>query len=145
MCALLTLPRTVTIDKAGKVVYGNVYTQLLEYIISADLVFYALMVAALIVLRGQAPNVHRSYRTCGYPIVPCIYIILSTLIILDLAILAPTTSGIGYLLVLTGIPVYLIWRRSAEPRHALEASAEEDDEAIDEHRVGANFAAAGRG
>lgn len=110
--ALLTLPRTVTTNpQTGAVNYGNVYTQLLEYIISADLVFYALMVGAVIVMRKKAPQVERPYRTFGYPLVPLIYITLAVLIVLDLAWLAPSTSGIGYLLVLTGIPVYFIWRR----------------------------------
>lgn len=110
--AFLTLPRKVTTDPAtGAVTYGNVYTQLLEYIISADLVFYALMVAAVIVMRRKAPQIERPYRTIGYPVVPMIYIVLAVLIVLDLAWLAPATSGIGYLLVLSGIPVYLIWRR----------------------------------
>ena len=110
--ALLTLPRTVTTNPStGAVTYGNVYTQLLEYIISADLIFYALMVGAVIVMRRKAPQIERPYRTIGYPIVPLIYIILAVLIVLDLAYLAPSTSGIGYLLVLTGIPVYFVWRK----------------------------------
>jgi APA family basic amino acid/polyamine antiporter len=111
---LLTLPRTVTTDpKTGAAVYGNVYTQLLEYIISADLIFYALMVGAVILMRRKAPELARPYRTFGYPLVPLIYILLALLVVVDLAYLAPRTSGIGYLLVLTGIPAYLIWRRSA--------------------------------
>src|SRR5256714_13920015 len=51
--ALLTLPRTFTADAAGKVTYGNVYTQLLEYIIPADLVFYTLMVGAVVLMRRK--------------------------------------------------------------------------------------------
>jgi len=110
--AFLTLPRTVTTHpQTGAVTYGNVYTQLLEYIISADLIFYALMVGAVIVMRRKAPEVERPYRTIGYPVVPLIYIVLAVLIVLDLAYLAPSTSGIGYLLVFTGIPVYFLWRR----------------------------------
>jgi APA family basic amino acid/polyamine antiporter len=110
--ALLTLPRTVTTDSAtGAVSYGNVYTQLLEYIISADLVFYVLLVVAVIVLRRKNRAADRPYRTWGYPIVPIISVFLAAFLIVDLAYLAPTTSGIGYLLVLTGIPVYFIWRR----------------------------------
>ncbi len=109
--AFLTLPRTViTNPQTGAVTYGNVYTQLLEYIISADLIFYALMVGAVIVMRRKAPEVERPYRTWGYPLVPLVYIGLAVLIVLDLAFLAPSTSGIGYLLVLTGIPVYFVWR-----------------------------------
>jgi APA family basic amino acid/polyamine antiporter len=112
--SFLTLPRTITTDAAsGAVTYGNVYTQLLEYIVSVDLVFYGLMVAAVIVLRRKMPNAPRPYRTWGYPIAPLIYIVLAALLILDIGYLAPSTSGIGYLLVLTGIPVYLGWRRRA--------------------------------
>jgi APA family basic amino acid/polyamine antiporter len=111
--AALTLPRTVTVDsQTGAVIYGNVYTQLLEYIIPADLVLYALMVGAVIVMRHKAPAIERPYRTWGYPVVPAIYITLATLLVLDLAYLAPSTSGTGYLLVLTGIPFYLAWRRA---------------------------------
>jgi len=111
--AFLVLPRTVTINQqTGAYTYGNVYTQLLEYIVSADLIFYALMVGAVIVMRKKAPDLERPYRTFGYPIIPLIYIAIAGLFILDLAYLAPSTSGIGYLLVFTGIPVYLIWRRS---------------------------------
>ncbi len=110
--AFLTLPRTVTTNpQTGAVTYGNVYTQLLEYIISADLIFYALMVGAVIIMRRKSPQIERPYRTFGYPFVPLIYIALAVLIVLDLAWLAPSTSGIGYLLVLTGIPVYFFWRR----------------------------------
>ncbi|MGI8820488.1 MAG: APC family permease [Chthoniobacterales bacterium] len=112
--ALLTLPRTVTVDRAtGAATYGNVYTQLLEYIVSADLVFYGLMVAAVIVLRRKVSGAPRPYRTWGYPLVPLIYLAIAGLLILDLAYLAPSTSGIGYLLVLTGVPVYLAWRKRA--------------------------------
>jgi basic amino acid/polyamine antiporter, APA family len=110
--AFLTLPRTVTRNpETGAITYGNVYTQLLEYIVSADLIFYALMVGAVIVMRRKAPQVERPYRTPGYPIVPLIYIAIAILIVIDLAWLVPSTSGIGYLIVLTGIPVYFVWRR----------------------------------
>jgi len=110
--AFLVLPRTVTINQqSGAYSYGNVYTQLLEYIVSADLIFYALMVGAVMVMRKKAPEIERPYRTFGYPVVPLIYIVLAGLFIVDLAYLAPSTSGIGYLLVFTGIPVYLLWRK----------------------------------
>jgi APA family basic amino acid/polyamine antiporter len=117
--SLLVLPRTVTLTAvsatgASVVTYGNVYTQLLEYIVSADLIFYALMVAAVIVLRRKNREAERPYRTLGYPLVPVIYVALALLVVIDLAYLAPATSGIGYLLVLTGIPVYFLWKRKDE-------------------------------
>ena len=110
--AFLTLPRTVITNPAnGEVSYGNVYTQLLEYIVSADLVFYVLLVVAVIMLRKKRAAAERPYLTWGYPFVPIISVILAAFLIIDLAYLAPTTSGIGYLLVLTGIPVFFVWRR----------------------------------
>src|SRR5215213_7414707 len=110
--SLLVLPRTVTVNRqTGGFTFGNVYTQLLEYIVSADLVFYVLMVGAVMVMRRKAPEIERPYRTFGYPIVPLIYIVIAGLFIIDLAILAPSTSGIGYLLVATGITIYFIWSR----------------------------------
>jgi APA family basic amino acid/polyamine antiporter len=113
---LLTLPRTVTMDPAtGAVRYGNVYTQLLEYIISADLVFYGLLAGAVVVLRLKAPLADRPYRVIGYPFTPALYIGLAAVLALDLAYLAPTTSGMGYLLALSGLPIYLLWRRHAKP------------------------------
>ena len=119
--SLLTLPRTVTTNpQTGAVAYGNVYTQLLEYIVSADLVFYALMVGAVIVMRRKAPDFVRPYRTFGYPFTPLVYITIAVFLVVDLAYLVPDTSGIGYLLVLTGFPVYLIWRRGAVRDGALE-------------------------
>src|SRR5262249_23229976 len=115
--ALLVLPRTVTTNAATQqVTYGNVYNPLLEYIVSADLVFYLLMVVAVIILRHKKPNAERPYRTWGYPIVPIISIVLSALLTIDLAWLAPATSGIGILIVLTGVPAYFLWRLRG-PQH----------------------------
>ena len=112
---LLTLPRTVThrCRDASSVVHGNVYNQLLEYIVSADLLFYLLMVVAVMVLRRTKPDADRPYRTWGYPIVPIISVLLAGLLIVDLSFLAPATSGIGILIVLTGVPAYFFWRRFA--------------------------------
>ncbi|HYY13390.1 MAG TPA: amino acid permease [Chthoniobacterales bacterium] len=110
----LTLPRTINIQaKTHEITYGNVYTQLLEYIVSADLVFYLLMVAAVVVLRRRAPLTNRPYRAWGYPVVPIVSILLAGLLMVDLAFLAPTTSGLGMLIVLSGVPVYVLWSRRA--------------------------------
>ncbi|MEP6811323.1 MAG: amino acid permease, partial [Chthoniobacterales bacterium] len=116
--AFLTLPRTVITDRAsGAVSYGNVYTQLLEYIVSADLIFYVLMVGAVMVLRRKLSQAERPYRTWGYPVVPLLYITIAGLLIADLTFLAPFTAGVGILLVLTGVPVFLIWRKRGVPEN----------------------------
>lgn len=116
--ALLTLPRTITRDPAtGAVRYGNVYTQLLEYIVAADLVFYVLLVAAVIVLRRRVPDWPRPYRAKGYPAVPVIAITLAMFLIVDLLVLAPATCGIGFGIVLSGLTVFALWR-ARMPNHS---------------------------
>ena len=113
----LILPRTVTYAAGNPApVFGNVYTQLLEYIVSVDLISAALSVLAVIVLRYRRPEMARPYRTWGYPVTPLIFLALSIFVTLTLLYLAPGTAGIGYLLALTGIPVYFIWRRRAGRR-----------------------------
>lgn len=110
--SILVLPRTVTYSAgSSEPVFGNVYTQLLEYIVSVELVFGALSVLAVIVLRYRQPNAHRPYKAWGYPVVPVFFVLLSALLIVNLAFLAGATSGIGYLIAFTGVPVYFIWRR----------------------------------
>ncbi len=112
--AFLTLPRTVSLDATGAAHYGNVYTQLLEYIVAADLVFYVLLVAAVMVLRRKDPDTLRPYRAWGYPIVPLVAIGLALLLIADLAMLAPATCGIGFAIVLSGFPAFLLWKRQPD-------------------------------
>ena len=81
----------------------------------------AVLIIGIIIMRRKAPNAERPYRAFGYPITPLIYIVMATLLVVDLAYLAPKTSGIGYLLVLTGIPVFFLWRKNA--RKSLELSS----------------------
>jgi APA family basic amino acid/polyamine antiporter len=110
--AFLVLP--VTIKKDGTL--GSVYNELLEFIIPVDVTFYALMVGAVIALRLKTPRAERPYRTIGYPLPILVYIVLAVLLVLDFIYLKPWTSGKGYLIVLAGIPVYLVWSRVAASR-----------------------------
>ena len=68
------------------------------------------MVGAVVIMRRKAADAERPYRTPGYPLVPIVYILLASLLILDLVYLAPQTSGVGFLIALTGLPVYFAWR-----------------------------------
>jgi APA family basic amino acid/polyamine antiporter len=126
--ALLALPVTVSSTPAagmvhhGEFYYGNLYGELLEYVIPVDLTFYALMVGAVIALRRKAPELDRPYRAIGYPYLVLVYVGLAGLLVLDFIYLKPWTSGKGYLIVLAGIPVYLIWSRLAATRSSTPGS-----------------------
>ncbi|MGC8643377.1 MAG: APC family permease [Isosphaeraceae bacterium] len=109
--AILALPVTVSVHpKTQMPQYGNLYSDLLEYIIPVDVTFYTLMVGAVIALRIKAPLLNRPYRTVAYPIPALIYMALAVFLVADFIYLKPQTSGIGFLIVLAGIPVYLIWQ-----------------------------------
>jgi basic amino acid/polyamine antiporter, APA family len=115
LACFLILPRTVTYAPGSDApAFGNVYTQLLEYIVSVDLISAALSVLAVIVLRRRRPEMERPYLVWGYPVTPLVFLSLSMFVTVTLLYLAPATAGIGYLLALTGIPVYFIWRRRTE-------------------------------
>jgi APA family basic amino acid/polyamine antiporter len=110
--ALLVLPRTIKHDAAGHVTgYGNLYGNLLDYVISAALIFYILTIAGIIVLRFRRPDAERPYKAFGYPILPVLYIIGAAVITVVLFVYQPAQTWPGLIIVITGIPVYFIWKR----------------------------------
>jgi basic amino acid/polyamine antiporter, APA family len=109
--AALVLPRTVKTDAAGNVTgYGNLYGNLLDYVISAALIFYILTIAGIFVLRRKQPNAERPYKAFGYPIVPILYIIGASVILAVLFIYQTATTWPGLIIVLTGVPIYFLWK-----------------------------------
>jgi basic amino acid/polyamine antiporter, APA family len=89
------------------------YSQLLDYIIFAVLVFYILTIVGLFVLRRTHPNVVRPYKAVGYPVLPIIYIVMALFIDVVLLRYKPQYTWPGLIVVLLGIPVYFAWSRSA--------------------------------
>jgi APA family basic amino acid/polyamine antiporter len=87
--------------------YGN----LLDYVILAALVFYALTILGLFVLRRTRPEAARPYRAVGYPVLPALYIVMAVWICGVLLRYKPQYTWPGLILVLLGVPVYMVWRR----------------------------------
>jgi APA family basic amino acid/polyamine antiporter len=108
--AALVLPRTFD-PATGK--YGNLYGNLLDYVISAALIFYILTIAGVFRLRRMRPDIERPYRAFGYPIVPALYIAGATAILIVLFVYRPATTWPGLLIVLLGLPVYYAWHGRA--------------------------------
>jgi APA family basic amino acid/polyamine antiporter len=96
-------------------IFSGTYNQLLDYIIFAALLFYMLTVAALFVLRRKRPDLDRPYRAFGYPVLPILYIVLCAVIALSLLVVKPLYTWPGFLIVLTGVPVYFLWRLLQPP------------------------------
>jgi APA family basic amino acid/polyamine antiporter len=91
--------------------YGNLYNDLLDYVIFAALLFYALTILGVFVLRKTRPNAERPYRAFGYPWLPLLYIVAAVGIMVVLLLYKTQTAGRGMVIVLLGLPVYWLWSR----------------------------------
>jgi basic amino acid/polyamine antiporter, APA family len=106
--AALILPRTYSSTTGS---YGNLYGDLLTYVISAALIFYILTIAGLFRLRSTRPDANRPYRAIGYPVVPALYILGAAVILIVLFTYQTATTWPGLVIILAGVPAYLLWRR----------------------------------
>lgn len=109
--AVLVLPRTFNPDTGS---YGNLYGNLLDYVVSAALLFYVLTILGLFRLRRTRPDVERPYKAFGYPVVPAFYIAGALTILLVLFAYRASTTWPGLVIVLLGVPVYFAWRKPAD-------------------------------
>lgn len=87
------------------------YSDLLDYVIFAVLLFYILTIAGLFVLRRRRPAMERPYRAIGYPALPALYIVAAGVIEALLLVYKPSYTWPGLMLVVLGVPVYWVWRR----------------------------------
>jgi APA family basic amino acid/polyamine antiporter len=87
------------------------YSDLLDYVIFAVLLFYILTIAGIFVLRVKRPEMERPYKAIGYPVLPALYIVLAGAVEILLLIYKPSYTWPGLLIVLLGIPVYFYWQR----------------------------------
>lgn len=87
------------------------YGQLLTYATFASLLFYIITIAGLFVLRKKEPDTPRPYKAWGYPLVPFLYILITSLICIDLLVFSFTNSIIGIIIILLGIPVYYLFSK----------------------------------
>jgi APA family basic amino acid/polyamine antiporter len=104
---------------ASALTLTGTYSDLLDYIIAAVLIFYAMTIASLFVFRRTRPDAERPYRAPGYPVVPALYLAFAVLIEVCLLVEKPRYTWPGFLIVAAGIPVYFLWRRRLRLRPAV--------------------------
>jgi len=105
--------RTKRVDAAGAVTYGNLYSNLLDYVVFAALMFYVLTIVSVFVLRKKRPDAERPYKAFGYPVVPALYVIAASVILFVLLFYRTETAGWSLVIVLLGLPVYWLWSRQS--------------------------------
>jgi APA family basic amino acid/polyamine antiporter len=92
---------------------SGTYGALLDYVVTAVLIFYILTIYGIFILRKKRPDAERPYKAFGYPVLPALYIAFAGAIILDLLFFKPGTTIPGVLLVLTGIPLYAFMKKKS--------------------------------
>jgi APA family basic amino acid/polyamine antiporter len=90
------------------------YDTLTDYAIFALTLFYIMVAASIFLFRRRQPDAERPYRTWGYPVVPILFLIGSTFLILMTLINSPRQSAIGLVLILLGVPVYWLLQSRQE-------------------------------
>jgi len=94
------------------------YSDLLDYVIFAALLFYILTISALFVLRRKRPDLERPYRAFGYPVLPAVYILAAAAIEVLLLLYKPNFTWPGLIIVVLGLPVYFVWGRRGAAKSA---------------------------
>ncbi len=104
---------------ASFLVLTGKYDDLFNLVIFASWILYGMTAAAVIVLRFRQPDLSRPYRTLGYPLVPILFVVGASILLVTTAINRPVESLKGIVLILIGLPFYFYWKRK-QPRRAAE-------------------------
>jgi len=91
------------------------YESLTDYAMFAMWISYGLMVLGLMILRRTRPEMVRPYRMWGYPVTPILFLAVAVWFLVNTLITRPGPALAGLGLIATGIPVYFVWRKSAQP------------------------------
>lgn len=89
------------------------YEQILNYVISMDLLFMGLTATCLFRARFRSGRQAARYRMPGHPWVTVIYIAACWLVVIGTVAHDPVHTGIGFGILAAGVPAYLLWRRGA--------------------------------
>lgn len=91
---------------------SGTYSDLLEYVVFAALLFYVLTVGAVVLLRVREPNLPRPYKVIAYPVLPILYIVAASAVMAGQIYLHPQFAGAGLLIILSGLPVYFFCKNA---------------------------------
>jgi APA family basic amino acid/polyamine antiporter len=90
------------------------YAQLVDYVVFADWIFFGLAAGSVFVFRRKFPLAERppgTYATPGYPLLPALFVAAAVWIVASVILSNPLRSGIGIVLLATGVPAYRYWAR----------------------------------
>lgn len=86
------------------------YGDLLNYATFSSLIFYVVTILALFWLRKKEPHAERPYKAFGYPLIPALYILVTTAICINLVVFEPFNTSMGLAIIAIGVPVYFVFK-----------------------------------
>jgi APA family basic amino acid/polyamine antiporter len=95
---------------ASVIAVVGLYEQVLNYVVALDAVFFGLTGAALLVFRHRDPTLVRGLRMPGHPVTTGIFVLAFWTLALNTIVKFPRDAGMGVVILLLGVPVYLFWR-----------------------------------
>ena len=103
---------------ASVIALSGAYDEILSYVVAMDAVFFGLTGAALLVFRarerrGTATRPATGARMPGHPYTTLLFTLAFWLLALSTIAQFPRSAGVGVLIMLAGVPAYLLWRRLA--------------------------------
>jgi len=110
---------------ASVLILSGSFEQLVIYSGTVLMMFSALAVGAVLILRRKEPDLPRPYRTPLYPLVPGFFILMSMVIIWNAASERPLEAGLGLATVLAGTPLYFLWQRFRATQQAADSSRQQ--------------------
>ncbi len=101
---------------AGILCLSGKYGDLLDMISFVVVIFYVLTILGIYILRIKQPEAERPYRAFGYPFLPALYIIMGIAFCILLILYKPNFTWPGLIIVLSGVPVYYMWKATDSPK-----------------------------
>lgn len=101
---------------ASVLALSGTFDTLTDSVMFASWLFYGLTTASVFVFRRTMPNAERPYRVWGYPVIPLLFVIVTTMVLVSALIATPRQAMNGLVMMALGVPFYLYWSRSASAR-----------------------------
>ncbi len=95
------------------VLVASRYEKILEYVVSVDVVFFALTAVCVFALRSRnranGNDAGPSFRIPGHPLTTLFFILACCVITFSVVYKEPRNSAISFGIMLAGVPAYFIW------------------------------------
>ena len=111
------------------ITFSGRYEQILNYVVSVDVIFFALTAGCVFVFRHRrktdspppaaspmpVPLAPRTFRVPGHPVTTLFFIVACCAMLFSTVYRYPHNSLIGLGIMLTGVPAYLFWKTRRVP------------------------------